>query len=263
MKSIGVFDSGVGGLTVVRELIRQLPCEDIVYFGDTARVPYGIKSKETIIRFSIENILLLLKQDVKMICVACNTASSVALPVIRNHFRVPVVGVISPGVKEAVYATQNKRIGVIGTRGTISSRAYEIEIKRLDPGISVTAFSCPLFVPFAEEGWLQGKTVTEVARTYLAPLKKAGVDTVILGCTHYPLLKPVIKKIMGERIKLIDSAKQVALEVKNILSAEGSLNRKRKGKQRFFVSDNPEWFSGLAKRFLGQNVKNAKKVNNV
>ena len=263
MKSIGVFDSGVGGLTVVKELIRQLPFEDIVYFGDTARVPYGIKSKETIIRFSIENILFLLKQDVKLICVACNTVSSVALPVIRNHFRVPIVGVLTPGVREAVYATQNRRIGVIGTNSTIKSRAYENEIKQLNPLVKVTALACPLFVPFVEEGWLSGNVVLEVARTYLKPLKSAGVDTVILGCTHYPLLKPVIKEVLGEKVELIDSARQVGMEVKKILSVEGLLNKERRGRHKFYVSDNPEWFTGLAERFLGQKVKDVSKANHV
>jgi len=263
MRPIGIFDSGVGGLTVAKELIRQLPSEDIVYFGDTARVPYGIKSKETIIRFSIENILFLLKQDVKLICVACNTVSSMALPVIMNHFRVPIVGVLSPGVREAVYATQNKRIGVIGTKGTIKSRAYENEIKQLDPKVKVTAVACPLFVPFVEEGWLSGNVVLEVARNYLKPLKDARVDTVILGCTHYPLLKPVIREVLGREVKLIDSAKQVAIEVKKILAVEGGLNKGRRGKHRFYVSDNPEWFSGLAERFLGEAPRDVKKVNHV
>ncbi len=263
MKPIGVFDSGVGGLTVVKELIRQLPQEDIIYFGDTARVPYGIKSKDTVIRFSIENILFLLKQEVKLICIACNTVSSVALPIIKSHFRVPIVGVITPGVREAVYATQNKRIGVIGTRGTIGSRTYENEIRQLDPSIRVSAVACPLFVPFAEEGWLDGAAVTEVARAYLKPLKNAGVDTVILGCTHYPLLKPVIRRVLGENVRLIDSARQVAMEVKDILGSESMLNKKRKAKHRFYVSDNPEWFSGLAARFLGRAVKDVIKVNPV
>ncbi|MFH0791242.1 MAG: glutamate racemase [Candidatus Omnitrophota bacterium] len=261
MKSIGVFDSGVGGLTVVKELSKHLPYEDIIYFGDTARVPYGIKSRETVIRFSIENILFLLRHDVKLICVACNTVSSLALPVIKNHFRVPIVGVITPGVREAVYATKNKRIGVIGTKGTIKSRAYELEIKQLDPKISVTAVSCPLFVPFVEEGWLKGSVVSEVARGYLQPLKESGVDTLILGCTHYPILKPLIKEIMGKQVTLIDSAKQVAIEVKKILAAEDLLNKPRKAKERFYVSDNPEWFTGLAKRFLGRVVKDVRKVN--
>ncbi|MDI6606135.1 MAG: glutamate racemase [Candidatus Omnitrophota bacterium] len=264
MKPIGVFDSGVGGLTVARELIRQLPYEEIVYFGDTARVPYGIKSKETVIRFSIENILFLLKQEVKLICVACNTASSLALPAIRHHFKVPIVGVITPGAREAVYATKNKRVGVIGTKGTIKSGTYEREIRQLDRRIKVTAVACPLFVPFVEEGWLSGKVVMEVARHYLKPLKASGVDTVILGCTHYPLLRPVIAKILGEGVTLIDSARQVAFEVKKILAAEGLLNsRPRKGGSSFYVSDNPEWFSALAARFLGRKIKNISRVNYV
>ncbi len=263
-KPIGVFDSGVGGLTVVKELIRHLPGEDIVYFGDTARVPYGIRSRETIIRYSIEDTLFLLKQDVKLICVACNTVSSVALPVIKNHFKVPIIGVLVPGVREAVYATRNKRIGVIGTRGTIKSRSYEVEIKQLAPRVSVFIASCPLFVPFVEEGWHKGSEVLSVARMYLAPLKQARVDTLILGCTHYPLIKPVIAQVMGPGVTLIDSAKQVAIEVKKILASEGLLNDKaRAGVHKFYVSDNPEWFSGLAKSFLGKPVKNVRKVGNV
>jgi len=263
MNPIGVFDSGVGGLTVVKELIRQLPFEDIVYFGDTARVPYGTKSKETVIRFSIENILFLLKQNVKLICVACNTVSSVALPVIKNQFKVPMVGVITPGIREAVYATQNKRIGVIGTKGTINSRTYENEIRQLGPSVKVTALACPLFVPFVEEGFLKGKVVLEVARDYLKPLKKACVDTVILGCTHYPLLKPVIKEVLGKNVTLIDSAKQVAIEVKKILGTENLLNNNRRPRHKFYVSDNPEWFNSIAERFLASPIRKAEKVNNV
>lgn len=263
MSSIGIFDSGVGGLTVAKEIIRQLPNENIVYFGDTARVPYGIKSPRTVIRFSIENILFLLKQDVKLICVACNTASSLALPLIKNHFRAPIIGVITPGVREAVYASQNKRIGVIGTKGTIKSRAYEIEIKQFDPKAKVTAVACPLFVPFVEEGWLDGEVVLSVAKTYLKPLRDAGVDTVILGCTHYPLLKPVIQEVLGRNVILIDSAKQVASEIKKILASEDMLNRGKGAKHKFYVSDNPEWFSSLAQRFLGKKITNVKKVDPV
>jgi len=263
-RAIGVFDSGVGGLTVVKELSRQLPSEDIVYFGDTARVPYGIKSRETVIRFSIENMLFLLKQEVKLICVACNTVSSLALPVIKKYFKVPIIGVITPGAMKAVYATRNKRIGVIGTRSTIKSGAYEREIKHLDPGIAVTAAACSLFVPFVEEGFMEGRAVEEIARHYLKPVKAAGVDTLILGCTHYPLLKPVIKKVMGSGVTLIDSAKEVALEVKEALSGDGQLNKSsRRGRQKFYVSDNPEWFSGLARRFLGRPVNDVSRVNNV
>jgi glutamate racemase len=263
MSSIGIFDSGVGGLTVAKEIICQMPNENIVYFGDTARVPYGIKSRQTVIRFSIENILFLLKQDVKLICVACNTASSFALPVIKNHFRAPIIGVITPGVREAVYASQNKRIGVIGTKGTVKSRTYETEIKLLDPKAKVTAVACPLFVPFVEEGWLSGEVVLSVAKTYLKPLKDAKVDTVILGCTHYPLLKSVIQEVLGKNITLIDSAKQVAFEIKKILASEDMVNRGKGGKHKFYVSDNPEWFSSLAQRFMGRKLSNVKKVDNV
>jgi glutamate racemase len=263
MQPIGVFDSGVGGLTVVKELVNQMPHEDIIYFGDTARVPYGIKSKETVIKFSIENILYLLSHDVKLICVACNTVSSLALPAIKHHFKVPIVGVITPAVREAVYATQNKRIGVIGTHGTIKSGAYEKEINQLDPSIKVIARACPLFVPFVEEGWTQGKVVTEVAQTYLKPFKDAYVDTLILGCTHYPVLKDVIKKVMGPKVTLIDSAKQVAIEVKKILATESLIVKPRTGKHHFFVSDNPEWFTNLASRFLGRRISDARKVNHV
>ena len=262
-KSIGVFDSGVGGLTVVKELIRQVPGEDIIYFGDTARVPYGIKSKETVIRFSIEDILFLLKQEVKLICVACNTVSSVELPVLKNYFKVPIVGVITPGVREAVYATQNKRIGVIGTSSTVKSHTYEKEIRQLDPKIMVVSLACPLFVPFVEEGWLSGDVVLRVAKAYLKPLKDSRVDTVILGCTHYPLLKPTIKEVLGKNVTLIDSAKQVAIEVKKILAAEGLLDKARRVNRKFYVSDNPEGFRALAKRFLGQAVKNVRMVNSV
>jgi len=263
MQPIGVFDSGVGGLTVFKELVEQMPGEDIIYFGDTARVPYGIKSKETVIKFSIENILYLLSHDVKLICVACNTVSSLALPVIRHHFKVPIIGVITPAVREAVYASQNKKIGVIGTHGTIKSLAYENEIKLLDPSIKVTVQACPLFVPCVEEGWTEGVVVEEIARTYLKPLKDNKVDTVILGCTHYPILKNVIRSVLGPKVNLIDSAKQVAIEVKNTLASEGRVSKSRSGKHQFYVSDNPEWFTNLAQRFLGTKIKGARRVNNV
>ena len=245
---------------MVKELIRQLPGENIIYFGDTARVPYGIKSRETVIRFSIENILFLLKADVKLICVACNTVSSIALPAIRNHFKVPIVGVIAPGAREAVYATKNKRIGVIGTKATIASQAYEKEIKALDANIRIISHPCPLFVPFVEEGWINQRAVLDVAKFYLKPLKQAAVDTIILGCTHYPLLKPVIKKVMGDGVVLIDSAKQVAIEVKQALLNEGLLESNPKPQRVFYVSDGPGWFQGLANRFLGHTIKEVTKV---
>ncbi|MDP1852742.1 MAG: glutamate racemase [Candidatus Omnitrophota bacterium] len=258
---IGVFDSGVGGLTVVKELIRQLPSENIIYFGDTARVPYGIKSKETVIRFSIENILFLLKQNVKLICVACNTVSSVALPAIKNHFRVPIVGVLAPAAREAVYATQNKRIGVIGTPSTIKSRSYESQINELDSEIKVFSAATPLFVPLVEEGWVDTDVTREVAREYLGPLTNKNVDTLILGCTHYPLLREVIQGVLGKKVNLIDSAKQVAIEVKRMLACEDLLNDSaKKPRHKFYVSDNPEWFTNLAGRFLGHSVKDVSRA---
>jgi len=262
MSAIGVFDSGVGGLTVFKELIKQLPHEDVVYFGDTARVPYGTKSKETIIRFSLENILFLLQKEVKIIVVACNTSSSLALPTLKRHFKKPIIGVISPGAKEAVYATHNKRVGVIATSATINSGAYEREIKRLDNSVEVFSQACPLFVPLAEEGWLKEKVAYQIAEKYLAPIKKAKVDTLILGCTHYPLLKQVIKKVMGNNVRLVDSAQQVVQEVRQVLSEEEllSLDKKHKGGFEFFVSDEPQNFQKLAKRFLGFNLNKVKKV---
>ena len=263
-KPIGIFDSGIGGLTVVKEVIKLLPHENIVYFGDTARVPYGIKSKETIIKFSLENTLFLLQKDVKMIVVACNTSSSLALPTIRKHFKIPILGVIMPGAKEAVYATKNGKIGVIGTRATINSRAYEEEIKRLDCAIKVYSQSCPMFVPIVEEGWLNDGITNKVAEKYLSPLKAKGIDTLILGCTHYPLLKRKIQEIMGKGVKLIDSAQQVAVEVKHVLSQEGLLNNGRRAAAReYFVSDEVAIFKNVAKMFLGSELKEVRKVANV
>lgn len=263
-KPIGVFDSGIGGLTVVKEVIKLLPDEDIVYFGDTARVPYGIKSRETIIKFSLENTLFLLQKDVKVIVVACNTSSSLALPLIRKHFKIPIIGVIMPGAKEAVYATKNKKIGVIGTRATINSGAYEEEIKRLDSSIKVLSQACPMFVPLVEEGWSNDDITTKIAEKYLTVMKKAGVDTLILGCTHYPLLKQKIQDIMGRGVKLIDSAQQVAVEVKQVLTQEGLLSsQKGRPTREYFVSDEVAIFQKIAKRFLGTDLKEVRKVSNV
>ncbi|MDD5005346.1 MAG: glutamate racemase [Candidatus Omnitrophica bacterium] len=263
-RPIGVFDSGVGGLTVVKELMRLLPNENIIYFGDTARVPYGIKSKETIVKFSLENILFLLKQEVKTIVIACNTSSSTALPLLKRHFKIPIIGVIGPGVKEAIYATRNKRIGVIATKATINSHAYERQIKRLNPKIKVFNQACPLLVPLAEEGWARRKETRDIANFYLKPMKKSGIDTLILGCTHYPLLKEVLRRVLGNSVRLIDSARQVAYETKEILASEGLLNNKKKqGKYIFYVSDELQQFKKLAKNFLGKDIENLKKVNNV
>lgn len=262
-RPIGVFDSGIGGLTVVKELIRQLPYEDIVYLGDTARVPYGTKSESTVIRFTLENILFLLRQEVKLIVIACNTSSSIALRIAKKHFKIPIIGVISPGAKEAAYATRNKRIGVIGTPATINSRAYELEIKEIDPSIKVVSCAAALFVPLVEEGWINQVATYQIARKYLSVFKKANIDTLILGCTHYPLLKSAIKKIMGKGVTLIDSARQVACEVKDILDNERMLNNKKgtaKARQVFYVTDTALNFTKVAKRFLGRPLKEVRKA---
>jgi len=260
---IGVFDSGVGGLTVVKELFYQLPNERIVYLGDTARVPYGTKSKSTIIKFTLENILFLLKNNVKLVVIACNTSSSLALEEVRKYFRIPIVGVISPGAKEAVYATKNKRIGVIGTPATIASLAYEIEIKKFSPDVKVISKPTPLFVPLVEEGMINNPITYKIAQIYLNDFKKENVDTLVLGCTHYPLLKSVIRKVMGRRINIVDSARQVVYEVKEILKNENlAASSKIKGapQHTFFVTDAVETFLKVARNFLKNSLKDVRKV---
>lgn len=260
-RPIGIFDSGIGGLTVVREIIKCLPNENIVYFGDTARVPYGTKSPHTVIKFSVENTLFLLRFKVKLIVVACNTSSSYSLPILKDDFKVPIIGVIIPGAEEATKVTKCGRIGVIGTAATIQSAAYEKAIKNINPTQKVFSQACPLFVPLVEEGYLNHKITYDVARMYLKPLKDKGVDTLILGCTHYPLLKEVIKDVMGKDVTLIDSAKQVACHVKEVLAWENLLSKsKKKAKYKFYVSDEPHKFTKSGERFLGQKIKFVKKV---
>lgn len=262
--AIGVFDSGLGGLTAVKELLRQLPYEKIVYFGDTARVPYGTKSKEAIIRFSMENVLFLIKNKVKMVVIACNTSSSLALPLLKQSFRIPIIGVIEPGVKKAIRVTKNNRIGVIATSATVNSEAYTKGIKRLNSSIRVTAKACPLFVPLAEEGWFNKDVTLSVAREYLKPIVVSGADTVILGCTHYPLLKSVIQKVLGNKVTLVDSAQEVASQVKQVLKETGLANDKRNSpKHLFWVSDQPRHFRKLAKRFLGYDIRNVRRSSDV
>ncbi|TRZ82093.1 glutamate racemase [bacterium] len=260
-RPIGVFDSGVGGLTVVKELVQTLPFEDIIYYGDTARVPYGTKSRNTIIKFSIENALFLLKQNVKLIVVACNTSSSVSLPALRRNFKVPVVGVIKPGAYDAVMVCRNKRIGVIATNATIRSNAYSREIARIDPFVKIFSQNCPLLVPVAEESLRKDKIIIDIIEYYLKPLKQKRIDTLVLGCTHYPLLKNLISKFMGDSIVLVDSAASTAEYVKDLLSKQGVLNKRRlKGNLKFFVSDEIENFKRAGERFLGRNIKSIRKV---
>ncbi len=261
-RPIGIFDSGIGGLTVLKEIQREVPAEEIVYFGDTARVPYGTKSKETITKFSIDNIEFLQGFDVKIAVVACHTASSLSLDALKEKFSLPIIGVLEPGVKEALAKTKNGKIGVIGTKATIGSGAYESGLKRLDSSVKVYSQPCPLFVPFVEEGWLEGEVVSKVARSYLDSLKSFSIDTLILGCTHYPLLRKVIQNAIGGSVRLVNSAQATAKEARELLDKLELAAGKTKGLQetRFYVSDEPEQFRTLGERFLGRSIHSVAKV---
>lgn len=248
-RPIGVFDSGIGGLTVVRALMETLPGESLVYFGDTARVPYGPKSPATVQRFSIENVQLLTQLDVKAVVVACNTATAHALPVLEERFDLPLVGVVDPGAKAAVERTRSGRVGVIGTHGTVSSGAYERSIKRIDGAVSVISRACPLFVPLVEEGWFDHPAGRLIAEEYLSPFRDDDVDTLILGCTHYPLLKGVIGEILGPDVALVDSADEAAREVARLF--DGDTPNDGAPEYRYLVSDLPDRFLEVGSRFLG------------
>jgi glutamate racemase len=250
---IGVFDSGVGGLTVAGEMMRQLPSEGLIYFGDTARVPYGPKAPSTVRRYSREIAAYLDRQGVKAIVIACNTATAHALATLRSELRLPVIGVIEPGARAAAAATLTGNIGVIGTAGTIRSGAYERAIRELAPEARITARACPLFVPLVEEGWLDREATRLIAREYLQPLADAGVDTVVLGCTHYPLLKPVLSDVLGGDVRLIDSAAETAAETRRVLADRGvAAPATRDPLRRFIASDDSSQFLRLGQRFLGR-----------
>lgn len=252
---IGVFDSGLGGLTVFKALARRMPRESLVYFGDTAHVPYGSKSPEAVTRYSVEIARFLAAQGIKLLVVACNTSSAVALPAIRKAVKVPVVGVIDPGARAAMCATRGGSIGVIGTEATVRSDAYPRALRSLGSRVKTVSQSCPLFVPLVEEGWWQGKVTEAVARRYTAPLRRARVDTLILGCTHYPYLKPVLSRVMGARVSLIDSAEETALQTESVLEKSGlRSSTRRAGSRDFYASDAPERFRRLARRMLGFSV---------
>lgn len=254
-RPIGVFDSGVGGLTVVNEIMARLPHESILYFGDTARVPYGPKSPATVRRYAREAATFLLSRDVKMIVIACNTATAHAADILRAEAPVPVVGVIQPGARAAAAATRNGRIGVLGTAGTIGSGAYDLALRRLVPESRVYAQPCPLFVPLVEEGWTSHDATRLVAREYVQPLLDLDVDVLILGCTHYPLLRPVIESILGNRVRLVDSARETAIEVRKVLSEEGLLRPAGPTPHHAFaVSDSPMYFREVGRRFVGETI---------
>jgi len=261
-KAIGIFDSGVGGLTVTKQIFKKLPKENVIYFGDTARTPYGTRSAEIIRKFSVQNISFLSTQGVKLIVVACNTASAVALDYLTKIFQLPLMGVILPGSKAAAEATKNGRIGVIGTAGTIRSESYTKAIQKINKKIKVYSYPCPLFVSLAEEGFINKKATYLIAEEYLAPLKKKKIDTLVLGCTHYPLLKNVIMKVIGRDIILIDSAEETALEVKKVLQERDLITfSKSEPSHKFFVSDFPEKFVQIGERFLGERIVRVKKID--
>ncbi len=263
-RPIGIFDSGVGGLTVVKEVMKALPDERIIYLGDTARVPYGTKSDQAVKRFSVENAKFLKQFKVKLIIVACNTASSIALATLRKRFKVPIVGVIKPGARKAIRVTRSGRIGVIGTPTTVKSKAYEKEIKRISGHKKIISRSCPLFVPLAEEGWLNGKITLDIVKKYLVPLSEKKIDTLVLGCTHYPLLRKVIKKVVGRDVRIVDSASSVTEEVAKILQASGRLAAtSRKPMHSFFATDAVEQFIKVGEEFLGRKIKKARRADYV
>lgn len=248
---IGVFDSGVGGLTVVKEIMNQLPGEQIIYFGDTARVPYGNKSKETVTTYSRQITQFLLSQKVKAIVVACNTASAFALETVQQEVPVPMVGVVKPGARTAAVTTRNGRIGIIGTEGTVNSGLYRLYLQKLQPELQVFGKACPLFVPLAEEGWCEDEITKQVAERYLRELLEQQVDTIVLGCTHYPLLRNVIAETVGESVTLVNPAYETARELRELLEGKGLLStREQANEHRFYVSDGAEKFRQFANSIL-------------
>ena len=260
-KAIGIFDSGIGGLTVLKEIVAKLPDENIIYLGDTARVPYGIRSAETVTRYSFENTQFLLAQEIKMLVVACNTATAISLDAVKKEFPLPIIGVLEPGARAAVRATRTRKVGVIGTEATIGSGAYEKAIKKLAPDVEVYSRACPLFVPLAEEGWTDNDVAELVAEKYLASLQGTGIDTLVLGCTHYPLLKTVIGKAVGPGITLIDSATETAKEVADVLEKlKWRGNGKGEGIRKYYVTDTPARFEKIGKLFLGDSLLRAEQV---
>jgi len=260
-KAIGVFDSGIGGLTVYQALKEKMPLERVIYLGDTARLPYGTKSAEAIIRFSEENASFLLSKKVKIIVVACNSSSSYAVPFLKGKLNIPIIGVINPGAEAAVKG-ETKKIGVIGTTATIASQAYEKLIAQKKPGVKILSKDCPLFVPLVEEGWLDHRITKLVVEEYLLPLKEQGIDTLVLGCTHYPVLKPVIAEVIGEKITLIDSAQTTADEVFSILKYQKWFRKAGEIREdEFYATDFPQRFKKIGEIFLKQKINKVEVVS--
>lgn len=261
---IGVFDSGVGGLTVVREIMRQLPEEDIVYFGDTARVPYGSKSKDTIIRYSRQIIRFLQTKNVKAIVIACNTASALALDAVRDEFDIPIMGVVVPGARAAVQETTTKKVGVIATEATISSEIYTRTMQAQEKDIQVEGKACPLFVPLVEEGFAKHRVTEEIIDYYLKSMKESDVDTMILGCTHYPLLRSRIREYLGEKIHLVNPAYETAMDLKGLLEEQHMAHGVRDTEHAsydFYVSDTADKFKQFANSILPYDIETTQKIN--
>ena len=258
-RSIGIFDSGVGGLTVFKEIANLLPGENLIYLGDTARVPYGTKSVETVQRYALEAAEFLVDQGVKLLVVACNTASAVALPLLRERFQLPVIGVIEPGAKRAAKSL-NQRIGVIGTEGTINSNRYPEAIHALLPAAQIFSAPCPLFVPLAEEGWAEHEIARLTAIEYLQPLLAAQIDTLVLGCTHYPLLRNTLRQVLGDAVTLVDSAEETAKSVQQLFCQQGLENPRHGGGRNFFVTDVPTRFVRVGQPFLGNSLGRVEQV---
>lgn len=261
---IGVFDSGVGGLTVAREIMRHLPNENIVYFGDTARVPYGSKSKETIIRYARQIIHFLQTQDVKAIVIACNTASALALEVVREEFDLPILGVVEPGARAALAVTETGKVGVIGTEGTVRSAMYEKVIGEMDPNVEVVAKACPLFVPLVEEGFKKHHVTDEIIDFYLKSMKESDIDALILGCTHYPLLRSKIREYVGDKITLVNPAYETAMDLKLLLEEKelaNEGNEEKRASYTFYVSDAADKFKQFANSILPYDIETTKQIN--
>lgn len=258
-RPIGIFDSGLGGLTCVKKVMELLPGEDIIYFGDTGRVPYGSRSSDTILKYTRQDIRFLQTFDIKFIIIACGTASSAALPRIQQEFGQEIVGVLNPACRRAAAVTRNGKIGVIGTKGTIRSGKYPQTIQELDPALKVYSAACPMFVPLVENGYAQGEVARLVAKEYLDPMKEAGVDTLILGCTHYPLLTDTIRQMMGDEVTFVDAGAETAVYAKERLCETGLLSSRSQGTCHYYVSDAVEGFTDLAGLFLDKKIEGSVK----
>lgn len=258
---IGVFDSGVGGLTVVDEIMKQLPNEQIIYFGDTARVPYGNKSKKTIIRYSNQIVNFLLSKNIKAIVIACNTASAFALESIVSEVSIPVVGVIKPGARIAASVTKNSNVGIIGTKGTISSGIYQRFLNEIAAEVKVYGKACPLFVPLVEEGWINDPITFDVAKRYLSEFLDYNIDTLVLACTHYPLLRDTIASVVGDKVNLVNPAYETAKTLKQVLKANNIESKVISGKHEFYVSDGVDRFNNFANGILPHYLKDAREIN--